>query len=250
MINTGIVSVTFRKLGPREIIDLTIKAGLGGIEWGGDIHVPHGDIKRAKEVCKMTKEAGLRIASYGSYYHVGSEEELLFEQVVDSAIALESPMIRVWAGNKGSLEADESWWEKVVNDTIRISEMARAVNKTISFEYHKHSLTDTCESAVKLIEMVKDENVKLYWQPDVEKNSNENKEALENILDWISNIHVFYWDKEGRQPLMNGESEWLEYLDVIKRSGRDHYCLLEFVKGDSSEQFLDDAKTMKDFLAK
>ena len=48
MIHTGLVSVTFRKLEPAEIVDLVKQAGLQGIEWGGDIHVPHGDIQRAK----------------------------------------------------------------------------------------------------------------------------------------------------------------------------------------------------------
>jgi len=70
MIFPGLVSITFRKLSPEQIIELVRKAGLSGIEWGGDIHVPHGDIARAKEVKSMTKEAGLRVAVYGSYYHL------------------------------------------------------------------------------------------------------------------------------------------------------------------------------------
>ena len=42
MIYPGLVSVTFRKLSPEEIVQLVVSSGLKGIEWGGDIHLPHG----------------------------------------------------------------------------------------------------------------------------------------------------------------------------------------------------------------
>jgi sugar phosphate isomerase/epimerase len=41
MIHTALASVTFRHLTFEEIIELVRKAGLDGIEWGGDIHVPY-----------------------------------------------------------------------------------------------------------------------------------------------------------------------------------------------------------------
>ena len=60
MINrTGLVSVTFRKLTPEKIIELVSEAGLNAIEWGGDVHVPHGDLKRAAEVDADLDEWGV-----------------------------------------------------------------------------------------------------------------------------------------------------------------------------------------------
>ena len=41
MIESGLVSITFRKLTVEKIIELVKEAGLQGIEWGGDVHVPH-----------------------------------------------------------------------------------------------------------------------------------------------------------------------------------------------------------------
>ena len=75
MIKTGLVSVTFRKLSPEEIIKLVSQSGLDGIEWGGDIHVPHGDVKKARDIAQITKDEGLIVASYGSYYSLGCEKE-------------------------------------------------------------------------------------------------------------------------------------------------------------------------------
>ena len=63
MLYGGLVSITFRQLQPREIITLVQKSGLKGIEWGGDVHVPHGNLHAAREVGHMTREAGLTVAA-------------------------------------------------------------------------------------------------------------------------------------------------------------------------------------------
>ena len=42
---TGLCSVSFRKLTVEEIIAAVKDAGLDGIECGGDVHVPHGDVE-------------------------------------------------------------------------------------------------------------------------------------------------------------------------------------------------------------
>src|SRR6185312_13188931 len=100
MISPGLVSITFRALTPAEVIALARQAGLRGIEWGGDIHVPHGNGARAREVKEMTAEAGLTVAAYGSYYRAGQADSsgLTFDAVLETALELGAPLIRVWAG--------------------------------------------------------------------------------------------------------------------------------------------------------
>jgi len=75
MIHPGLVSVTFRHLSAKNVVDLAVQAGLTGIEWGGDKHVPHGDLKIAKQVREYSIKAGLEVTAYGSYYRVGSSEK-------------------------------------------------------------------------------------------------------------------------------------------------------------------------------
>ena len=58
MIKPGLVSITFRNLSVQEISGLAAKSGLVGIEWGGDVHVPHGDVGAARKVRKLTVDAG------------------------------------------------------------------------------------------------------------------------------------------------------------------------------------------------
>ena len=65
---TGLLSVTFRSLPFERIIDLTVQAGLDGIEWGGDVHVPPGELKLAERIGQAARGAGLVNFSYGSYW--------------------------------------------------------------------------------------------------------------------------------------------------------------------------------------
>ena len=95
---TGMTSVTFRNKSAEEIVRLTQKAGLTGIEWGGDVHVPAGDRAAARKAALLTREAGLEVLSYGSYFRAQEGED--FSPVLESAIELGAPVIRMWAGFK------------------------------------------------------------------------------------------------------------------------------------------------------
>ena len=70
MFYPGLVSISFRGLCPDEIISLCKENGLCKIEWGSDVHVPVGDIKKAKEISEKCKTAGVDPFAYGSYYRL------------------------------------------------------------------------------------------------------------------------------------------------------------------------------------
>jgi sugar phosphate isomerase/epimerase len=246
MINTGLVSITFRQLTPKEIVALVKQSGLQGIEWGGDVHVPHGNIKCAGEILKMTEDSGLRVASYGSYYEVGCEEDTnAFGHILETAVALHAPNIRVWAGDKGSKEADEAWWNKVVDESRRIAATAEKAGITVSFEYHGGTLTDSFESAYRLLKDIGSENIRSYWQPLDGIDFKERLHELEQIMPWLSNIHAYSWESRNRLPLADKAEDWRKYLEAAKKAKGDLYCLLEHMKDDSPDQFLRDAETLK-----
>ena len=246
MIRSGLTSITFRKLSPREIVHIVVEAGLDAIEWGGDVHVPHGDTARAREVGAMSRDAGLATPSYGSYYHVGLREPVPFEDVLETAAALEAPMIRVWPGRKGSAESDEDYRKMVVEDAQRIAEIAACNGAKIACEYHPNTLTDTAESAARLLEEVGRENFGSYWQPHGLL-VGQMLEAIAAIGDRLANVHVFHWG-EGRLPLAEGEGVWTRCLRKIAQIPGDRYALLEFVRDDDPDAFRADAKTLKQWL--
>ena len=143
MLYAGLVSITFRQLTPKQVIELVTKAQLQGIEWGGDIHVPHGDIPQAKVVRQMTIDANLAIAAYGSYYRSGHPETGPFEAVLETAVELGASTIRVWAGNQGTDYPDTVYHNLVVKDTQRIADLAAEAGIEIAYEFHGNTLTDT-----------------------------------------------------------------------------------------------------------
>lgn len=97
----GLVSVSFRTLSVKEVLQLCQKARLKAIEWGGDVHVPAGEVEMAKKVLAMSLDSGITVVSYGSYYRLGQSIDE-FKKNLETAMELEAPVLRVWAGNKGS----------------------------------------------------------------------------------------------------------------------------------------------------
>jgi 3-dehydroshikimate dehydratase len=249
MIRTGLVSITFRQLAPREIVDLVARAGLEGLEWGGDVHVPHGEADLAGTVGKMTREAGLAVAAYGSYYRAGEHMEA-FEPVLETAVALGASLIRVWAGHRGSADADDAFRAAVVEDSRRIADLAAAAGVRIAYEYHGHSLTDTKDSAVALLRAVEHENVGCTWQPPRGLTAAECLDGLDAIAPHLSNVHVFSWHPETdkRLALAEGEAHWAQYLHRIAAVPGDRYALLEFVRDNDPRNFPADAETLKEWL--
>lgn len=250
IIKTGLVSVTFRKLTPKNIISLVKQAGLEGIEWGGDLHVPPGDPQLAREIYGMTTNEGIEVAAYGSYYRIGCQAKGIddFKRVLESAIELKAPTIRVWAGNKGSQEADGAWWDRIVTESNTIAELAAEAGISISYEYHRNTLTDSNETALRLLENVNHSNVYTYWQPLAEYDFPFRADGLYQIKGKLTNLHVFHWILNTRAPLRLGAGDWSKYLKAVSSDEKDHFALLEFVMNDSEAQFREDAATLKNLL--
>ena len=249
MIRSGLVSITFRQLTPQAIVDLVAQSGLDAIEWGGDVHVPHGDVAQARLVRQMTEDAGLAIAAYGSYYRVGHGEPAPFKAVVESAVALGAPTIRVWAGKQGTAAADDAYWARIVEDSRAIGDLAQQAGVVVAYEYHGNTLTDTNASALRLLRTVAHDNVKTYWQPPGGATLDENLASLDAILPWLVNVHVFSWreinGQRERMLLDAKEVEWAQYLSKVTTTGRDHFAMIEFVRDDDPANFLKDAETLK-----
>lgn len=252
MLTPGLVSITFRKLTVPELIHLVRKARLKSIEWGGDVHVPPGKPDAARDTRTRTEDAGLSVAAYGSYYRLGKseKEQAPFDEVLETAIELKAPTIRVWAGAAGSAETDAATRKKIVKDARRIAGLAADANITISLEFHRNTLTDTHESTTLLLSEVDRKNFFSLWQPPVGASKKKALEGLHAVLPKLTNVHAFNWSPKGtdRLPLADGADRWSAYLDVVRSTGRDHHVLLEFVRDDSPENFLQDAATLREWL--
>ncbi|MCK5812499.1 MAG: sugar phosphate isomerase/epimerase [Clostridiales bacterium] len=248
MLQGGLVSISFRDLTTDEVIKLVNKSKLAAIEWGGDIHVPHGNISIAKDVYKKCKEHNIVCPSYGSYYKVGTYENPMeeFKKVINCALELHSNTIRIWAGIKGTKDSNNVYFNKVVMECQKLCDLASEVNLTISFEYHSNTLTDNASDTKKILKSINRKNIYTYWQPSVGKTINENCDDINKLIGNITNVHVFHWDIRKRLSLQEGIKAWEKYLSILCNSNR--YYLLEFIKDNDINQYIKDSKTLKDLL--
>ena len=251
---SGLVSVSFRTLSPDAVIELVARGGLSGIEWGGDIHVPHGNSDVAGRVGRATRSAGLEVLAYGSYYRVGADDPDEFRGVLDSALAIEAPIIRVWAGPKvPSLDLGAEAIAAVYADAVRIADMAAVEGLALVFEWHDNSLTDRTEAAAALLAAADRPNVGTYWQQRKQRDLASRLRDMDTALPYLRGLHMSHLDTEndGRLPLCEGRNNWIAYLEKALTAPGDHIlpAQIEFVKDDDPEQFLRDAECLKDLLA-
>lgn len=238
---TGLVSVTFRDKSPAEIVSEVKKAGLDAIEWGGDVHVPHGDVKRAKEVKKLCRDADIKIPEYGSYYILGQSERDLYKKVLDSCAALECDTVRVWPlQGTGSDCVPFSLYEKCVEDVRFICDENK--NITVCLECHPQSLTDEYHCALQFIKDADRANLKMFWQPNQFKPFSYNLDAARALEPYVKSVHTFSWKREMHYPLAVLENEWKEYVSIL---GKDKNYMLEFMHDGKTESLKAAAETLR-----
>lgn len=246
----GAVSATFKKmpLTADEVIALIRDCGLRAVEWSENVHVLPGDPAGAAELRRKTEAAGLRVAAYGSYFRLGEQENpgQAFAASLCSAEALGAPVIRVWAGTKASAEVSSPERCCLAQEAALIADMAMRRNIKAAFEWHKNTLTDTNESAEKLLLEAGHPNLYCLWQPTVALTPLERAAGIKKMGERLVNFHVYSWPDGRRGPL--NAAEWQYYFDAARQMGGEHCALLEFVRDDSEAQFRADAKVLLDLL--
>ncbi|WP_435747514.1 sugar phosphate isomerase/epimerase family protein [Microbacterium sp. PMB16] len=247
-IRPGLCSVTFRALAPEQIVALAADAGLESIEWGGDVHVPPGDTARAAQVATATTDAGLAVASYGSYFRAQVDESLT--PILDSAEALGADRIRIWAGSVGSAEAAPSDWAAVVDRLRAAAVEAAARGIGLALEFHSGTLADTAPTTLRLLGEVGHPALSTYWQPTVAAADDVAVDEYRAIADHTSAVHVFsWWPAKERLPLVARSDLWRRFFPVAAAADRPpRDALLEFVPGDDPALLAAEAAALRDFL--
>lgn len=261
MLKSGLCSITFRQLTVAQLTALVKKAGLDAIEWGGDVHVPPGDVGAAREALRLTQKAGLEVSSYGSYYRVIDADGNIqpFGPVLESALALGTDTIRIWAGTCSSETISNTCRKKIVEELYSALELAAAHGVRLALEFHSHTLADSHEAVRALLDEVNHPFLYTYWQPVYwQSDMDYQLDGLSRLSDHVLNLHLFHWtvrsgegslaSRTDRHPLAEGFTEWQRYLTVPLNPVFKHYALMEFVRDDDPEQFLRDAAVLKKML--
>lgn len=248
-IRTGLCSVTLRARPADEVVAISAAAGLEAIEWSADTHVPPGAVGTAESVRAATEAAGLRVASYGSYYRAGHDDPDGFEAVLESARALGAPRVRVWAGATASADATPVERVAVASAAREAADRAAADGIEVGFEFHGGTLTDDVDSALALLDAVAGARVATYWQPSEGLPEDEALAGLRRLLERVTAVHVFsWWPGQERRRLAERESLWRGAFELLAAGRSPVDALLEFVPGDDPALVAGEARTLREFV--
>lgn len=241
----GLISVTFRSLGRDKITELAKEAELDSIIWGGDVHVPHGDLAAAKDARELCHGAGIDTGVYGSYYKLADDG---YDTVYDTALALGSGVVRIWAGPKGTADTSEAERADITRRLVRAADAAKEKGLTLAFEYHGGTLTDNAEGALRLLHDADRDNIRLHWQPNQYRDLDFNVRALGLVAPYVDAVHVFAWRGNDKFPLSTQEYEWRTYFDILAKHGSCKLAALEFVPVECRDDLMRDAETLAGLL--
>ncbi|MET0859710.1 MAG: TIM barrel protein [Microbacterium sp.] len=247
-IRAGLCSVTFRELGVGDVIAHAGQAGLDAIEWGTDVHVPLDDLDGASRTGELTRDAGLAVASLGSYFRCTPSEDI--DGLLAAASAIGATRVRVWAGRAGSASVTSA--ERAETTAILRESALRAEDYGVELavEFHGGTLTDTGDSARRLLEEVASDNVSSYWQPSKGLSDDAAVAELEAVAPWVSAVHVFSWWPDSERLPLDGRSDlWRRVLPFLQTLPRVTDALLEFVPDDDPALLPSEARTLRHWLA-
>jgi sugar phosphate isomerase/epimerase len=177
------------------------------------------------------------------------------DDVIASARELETDMIRIWPGNKASVDYTDAERAAAVDEALRFADLAAAANMRIGYEYHAKTLTDTMESAMQFLDETTHPAVTSFWQTTNGESMNYSLDTLRGVISrgCLSNIHVFHWvfsdDHREQLTLAEGEADWRVYLSEIAAVPGDRYCGLEFTRGGDPDQTVRDAAVLKQWIS-
>lgn len=249
MLLSGMTSVTFRKHTIEKVVALARKAGLAGIEWGGDIHVPPMNKEAIATAKNCTEDAGLKIFSYGSYYSPFKSDDYLgeAEKTLETAKLLGCARVRVWAGEKWRHEATQKEFEEFVLRMQKVGVLAEKYQTTVCFEHHQNTFCDSGKDALEALHSIDHERVRTYWQP-IQPTKEENLACIALLKQFVDTVHVYHWKGWDRFMLTEGKAHWEKYLKAFSSEDREIPCLLEFYKDDKEENFFADAECLLSLL--
>ncbi len=241
----GLASVTFRKKSIEEIVDIAKKAGIGFIEWGGDIHVRSlQDAKKAKELCDKN---GIKISSYGSYYSVGTNDADDWQRICEIASAMSASSVRVWLGKKNSEVTDEEEYKNLLADAESMCSTAEKYGLLVCPECHDNTFNNNTDAILKIKKDLGKDNFKTYFQSRYFRMGYD-LDRIDRTFDIIENAHISYRDLKREQLFRKKDKSYLDtLLKKLREKNFGGIVMVEFVSFNSEKQFMKDIKKLKSY---
>lgn len=238
----GLVSVSFRRHTPREILEAAKNAGLSCIEWGSDVHAPCNDREQLCDIAEMQKEYGMVCSSYGTYFRLGETPIDELAQYIEAARILGTNILRLWCGKKAGADMTTAERNELFSVCQKAAKIAEANEVTLCMECHRRTFTQDPKDAVGLVQEVGSPRFRMYWQPFQWQNADDNLENAKKIAPYAEHVHVFHWKGDLKLPLAEAVAEWQRYLAEFTAP---RTLLLEFMPNGTIEELAGESDALK-----
>lgn len=241
----GLVSVSFRKNSPEEILKASKEAGLSFIEWGSDVHAPCNEIDKLKRISAMQKEYQIECSSYGTYFRFGESDISELENYIAAAKILGTNILRLWCGTKSGKDMTKIEMEELMSQCRRAAEIAERHDVTLCMECHRKTFTENSEDTLMLMKRVNSRHFRMYWQPFQWLEPSESLKIAKAIAPYTEHIHVFNWRGDKKLPLIEAVDEWRQYLSLFDTP---RTLLLEFMPDGRIESLQNEVSTLRTII--
>ncbi|NLO73929.1 MAG: sugar phosphate isomerase/epimerase [candidate division WS1 bacterium] len=251
----ALCSISHREKLLEYVLDLARDLGFEAIEiWGREPHINERfDENRTQAARRMIEERQLAIAALGSYVVFGPsrtrpEELVELEDVLHTARCLRCPLVRVWASDVGAAEASRTLWDRTVGEIQEACDRAQRLGIVLAADMHDDTLTDTGESALRLLEAVERDNFRLSFHISGRPREETPEERLEAVCSHVVHVQVQNFssliegeaERPRRASIADGLVDWYPLLERLAEGGYRGYHALAFAacEGDGKREAL------------
>jgi sugar phosphate isomerase/epimerase len=253
MVRGGLSSVSYRNASPEAVIAAAKAAGLGGIEWTADTHVPHGDLRCAEKVMMATLRAGLTISAYGSFFRLGipGQDATAFGPVLETALRLQAPVIRIWGGTpRGSRPPSP---EELAAEGAAVADLAGRHGITLCIEPHERSAVPGFAVLARLLDAAGHPFLGACWTHLPGNGAGtEGEEEIARLAELIgpriSLVHIRNWSPFRGADRAAGDGCCAAAIERMvehnRASALDRWALIEYLEDDKPETLKRDAEAL------
>ncbi len=257
---TALCTIAFRERLLEYSLDIACEAGLDGVEiWGREPHISEEyDANRVTAARKMVTDRGLEVAVFGSYLRlgaVGNDNNISLRNVLQIAAGLEAPVVRVWASDVGSDQADEALWKRTIEECREAAAAASRMGMKLAAEMHSGTLADTGPCARRLVDEVGHDHFGLNYQASSKLGEEDALERLEFALPHVFHLHAQNYaplngdpERVERVGLADGVIDYAPLVQRLREAGYEGYLAVEFSPSnceDKREAIIRDAQYLR-----
>ncbi|MFW6292013.1 MAG: sugar phosphate isomerase/epimerase family protein [Spirochaetota bacterium] len=252
----GVCTIAFKDRPLDDALHLIAGSGARGIElWGRAPHLPDDPADR-RALRGRLDDAGLELCALGSYYRPDGRTALRSGAtagpgtdtardpetdplaVLDASEDLRAPLVRIWPGARDYEACAEAERDAIVEEIRWFADEAARRGTKVVLERHSGTLTNSWDSAARVIEEISHDNVALCYQvpypAPAEDLRTRTAVDIDRLLPLSAHAHLqnYAVASDGtlaRTLLAEGVVDYAPLSAAVARSGYDGWAMVEFV---------------------